>query len=110
MVDIVRLEDADTVAQPKGAKKDAPRPSQHDPSFPAALGEPIRVHIDLLRSGYMLFDRRRLDVGLRVRGMARFRLHVPAAAGVGVCFRLLHFARTEKGSNYSRIIRGSLRC
>ena len=96
MVDVVCLEDAYAVAQPKGAEENAPGPGQHDPGLPAALGEPVCVHINLLRRGYMLLDRGRLEVGPRIR--ARFRLGFPAdpicySAGVGVGAGLLHLVR-----------------
>lgn len=76
MVHIIRLEDADAVAQSKGAKENAPGPGEHDPGLLAALGEPVCIQINLLHRGYMLFDRGRLQVGLRIR--ARFRLGCPA--------------------------------
>jgi hypothetical protein len=100
MIDIVRLEDADAVAQPKGAEEDAPGPGQHDPGLPAALGEPVCIDINLLRRGYVLFDRGRLKVGPRIR--ARSRLACPAdpvchsaGVGVGVGAGLLHLVWAE---------------
>lgn len=80
MVDVVRLEDTDAVAQPESAEEDAPRPEQHDPGLCAALGEPVCVDIDLLRRGYMLLDRRRLEVALfGIHAVDGFRLGWPAS-------------------------------
>lgn len=56
IVHIVRLEDADAVAQSEGAEEDAPRPEQDSPGLAAALRESLRVDIDLLRGGHMLLD------------------------------------------------------